>query len=140
MKYLIYIILISASINQYSLYIKNIYNNLNKDSYIDNNFQLIFDIISGQVIPNNLIINNMFDINLQSDNLNEQNVFINFNCDLFGPTNITDTYIKCNLKEKIPENINGPFYFTKNLFDKCFQINYQNKTFNFTLDIMKQPN
>ena len=139
MKYLIYIILISSSLNQYSLYIKNIYNNLNKDSYIDNNFQLFFDIISGQVIPNNLIINNMFDINLQSDNLNEQNVFINFNCNLYGPTNITEAYIKCILKEKIPENINGPFYFTKNNFDRSIQINYENNTYNFTLKTMEQP-
>ena len=138
MKFLIYIILISSSLNQYSLYIKNIYI-LNKESYIDNNFQLFLDIISGEVIPNNLKINNMFDIKLHSDNLNEQNIFITFKCDLYGPTNITDLYIKCILKDKIPENINGPFYFTKNHFDKSFQINYQNKTFNITLDTMNQP-
>ena len=117
MKFLIYIILISSSLNQYSLYIKNIYI-LNKESYIDNNFQLFLDIISGEVIPNNLKINNMFDIKLHSDNLNEQNIFITFKCDLYGPTNITDLHIKCILKDKIPENINGPFYFTKNHFDK----------------------
>ncbi len=139
MRVFIYIILISSSFNQYYLYLKNVYN-LNKGSYIENNFQLFFDIISGQVIPSNLKINNIFDINVQSNNLSEKNIMITFNCNLYGPTNITETYIKCILKEKIPENINGPFYFTKNLFDKCFQINYQNKTFNFTLDIMKQPN
>jgi lipopolysaccharide biosynthesis glycosyltransferase len=139
MKFLIYIILISSSLNQYSLYIKNIYILNKEESYIDNNFQLFLDIISGEVIPNNLKINNMFDINLHSNNLNEQNIFITFKCDLYGPTNITDLHIKCILKDKIPENINGPFYFTKNHFDKSFQINYQNKNFNITLDTMNQP-
>ena len=138
MRFYIYIILISSSLNQYFLYIKNIYS-LNKESNIDNNFHLFIDIISGEVIPNNLKIINMFDINLQSNNRNEKNVFIKFNCNLYGPTKITESYIQCILKEKIPENINGPFYFTKNHFDKSFQINYQNKTCNFTLDIMKQP-
>ena len=138
MRFYIYIILISSSLNQYFLYIKNIYS-LNKESNIDNNFHLFIDIISGEVIPNNLKIYNMFDINLQSDNLNEQNVFINFNCVLYGPTNITESYIKCILKEKITENINGPFYFTKNHFDRSIQINYENNTYNFTLKTMEQP-
>jgi len=139
MKFLIYIILISSSLNQYSLYIKNIYILNKEESYIDNNFQLFLDIISGEVIPNNLKINNMFDINLHSDNLNEQNIFITFKCDLYGPTNITDLYIKCILKDKIPENINGPFYFTKNHFDKSLQINYEDNSYNFTLKTMEQP-
>ena len=38
----------------------------------------------------------------------------------------------CILTEKITENFNETFYFTKNHFDKSIQINYQNKIYNLT--------
>ncbi len=140
MKFVILSLLISLSLTQYQIYIKNIYTqNIDEYGCSDNDITLYFNIISGQSIPENLKEENVFDINIQSENLNEIEKII-FNCDLFGPTNSEDAFIKCNLKDKIPKYYKSDFYFKKIDFDKSFSINYENELLNFTLDIMEQPN
>ena len=140
MKFVILSLLISLSLTQYQIYIKNIYTqNIDEYGCSDNDITLYFNIISGQSIPENLKEENVFNINIQSENLNEIEKII-FNCDLFGPTNSEDAFIKCNLKDKIPKYYKSDFYFKKIDFDKSFSMNYENELLNFTLDIMEQPN
>ena len=139
MRFVILFLLISLSLTQYQIYIKNIYPyNIDENGCSDNDIILFFNIICGQSIPENLKKENVFEINIQSENFNDNEKII-FNCDLFGPTNSEDAFIKCNLKEKIVKNFEKPFYFKKIDLEKSFIINYENETLNFTLGIMEQP-
>ena len=138
MKFFVFSLLISLTFTQYSIYIKNIYTP-KEISCNDKDFPLYFDLISGQKLPKNLKAKDVFDINIQSEDFTEQNFFLKFKCDLFGPSKFKGIYLKCNLKEKIPENINGPFYITKNDLERGFEVEYKEELYNFTLGIMNQP-
>ena len=93
MKFVILSLLISLSLTQYQIYIKNIYTpNIDEYGCSDNDITLLFNIISGQSIPENLKQENVFDITIQSENIEEIEKII-FNCDLFGQTDSKDPFI-----------------------------------------------
>ena len=138
MKVIVFTLLISLASTQYSIYIKNIYTQ-KEISCNDNDFELYLDGISGQKLQKNLKAKDVFNIKVQSDDFNEENIFITFKCDLYGPSSFKGIYLKCNLKDKIPENANGPFYITKNHLERGFEVEYKDRIYNITLTVMMQP-
>ena len=101
-----------------------------------NNFSIILDIKSLN-ISNNFFANNIFNIELQSENLKDKNKKIIFKCNFMYlyPINFN---IKCLLNEKISSNLIGPFYFFVENFKKSFSIKFKDKILNFTLEILKE--
>ena len=86
------------------LYINNIFlSNFNLSSL---NFYLILE-IKNRNIPPNIFIKDLFKIIIESENI-QLNKTITFECDLFGPTNLIDTHIKCFSKDI---KSSGSFFF-----------------------------
>ena len=77
-----------------------------KDNNQKNNHSIIFN-IKRLNISEKLILNNLFKLVFQSDNPQEQNKNITFDCGLFINSSINNE-IKCVLKE-LNHNLIGPF-------------------------------
>ena len=125
------IFLISLTLCKYILYIDDIY--ILNDKY---NYSLILD-IKPINISKKLIINNIFKIVLDSDNLLEKNIKINFICKYIN-LSLLNFKIKCYLEEKISSNLIGPFYFRKENFQKSFIIKFIDDFLYFTLEILEE--
>ena len=136
-KNFIFLIKISFSLNYISLYIKNIYlSNIQLDEKFINDFIINLD-IEGTKIPKNIIIYNIFKIILESENPKEKEKKIIFECNFWGPTDSSNSYLECTLKKKIESNLKGPFYFREEFFEKSFSIKTQNITYYYSLEILK---
>lgn len=72
-------------------------------------------------IPKNLIINNIFNIIIESESTKEKNKIITFECGLFNFNSYCE--IKCLLKELNSSNFKGPFYFRIENSKKVLQLN-----------------
>ena len=116
MKILFYIELLCLSLCQFSLYLQHI--------IINNDNEINFDLYT-QKIPEKITKKDIFDIIIHSENNEEQN--ITFKCSLFGKNSINSTSIKCNLKDKIILNDEGPFYISKEHLQKSFGFYYNEK-------------
>ena len=137
MQFKIFLLLISYVLSNITLYIKNIYlSDINFKKMIINDFIMNLD-VEGKNIPKNIIINNIFDIILESENINEKEQKIIFECNFFGPNEIINSYIQCLLKETISSNLKGPFYFREEYFEKSFSTIYQKELLFFSLEILE---
>ena len=74
---------------------------------------------------------------LESENIYEKFQKIIFECNFYKPINSTNSYIQCLLKNNGGLNLKGPFYFTEECFEKSFNIKYQNKILNCSLEILE---
>ena len=124
--------LIPLSLSNHLLYIDNIYTINNK-----NNFSLILD-LKRLNISNKFIANNIFNIDIESENKNEKNKKISFICDLFYLSLNYPPKIKCLLKEKFVSNLEGTYYFRKEYFQKSFIFKFKDKVLKFTLDVLEE--
>lgn len=137
MQIKILLMLISYVLNNITLYIKNIYlSDINFKKMSEYDFKMNLD-IEGKNIPKNIIINNIFDIILESENINEKEQKIIFECNFFGPNEAINSYIQCLLKETISSDLKGPFYFREEYFEKSFSTIYQKELLYFTLEILE---
>lgn len=107
------------------LNIENIY--LKQYGSNHNNFSIMITTYENYKIFNN----NIFKIILKSENINEYEKNITFECSIFLKEK---NYIKCSLKELIP-NHKGPFYLKKEHFQKSFQIFNNEEYDNYTLEL-----
>ena len=110
--------LISVSFNIIYLEIYNIL--LLKDCYpIYNNNDFYIEISLGEQIKTiNFIQYNIFHISIKS----KFSKIINFTCNLYGPTLLKDSNIKCFLNNEVPSNTELSFFLKKEHFQKSFQI------------------
>ena len=137
MQIKIFMFLISLSLSNITLYIENIYlSHINYSKKVINDFIINLD-IEGKNIPKNIIIKNIFNIILESENMNEQDKKIIFECNFFGTIELSNPYIQCILKQKIPSNLKGPFYFREVFFEKSFSTIYQKELLYFSLEILE---
>ena len=123
---LFYILLIPISICQFTIYIQHIKTNI----YLN---------ILSQDIPQYIRANNILEIIIQSENPKEINNKIIFKYNLFGPTRESKniSLIQCTLKNKIPFNIQGPFYLKKNHLEKSFEIKIKDNLLHYTLEMIE---
>ena len=136
MKIINFLSLLQLYICQYVLNIEQIYI-LNENILQNKNFSIIFNI--KHIFPKNLYINNIFEIELESQNSEESNKKIVFECHLFyGKLYQNDTYLKCKLKEKSLLNVKGPFYFRNEHFKKCYMIENKKKTLNISFEMLEE--
>ena len=130
--------LIKCQLISHYFYIEHIYlSNLHFENNYISNFSINLD-IRGKEIPKNIIIHELFKINLESMINEKKNTQIMFICNLLGETEITNAFIQCILKEKIITNSNDSFYFREEYFKKSFIIENQGKLLNFILDLSNQ--
>ena len=135
MYIIILIILISFCLNESPLLINNIY--ISNYKFTNSSFFLILNLKENDIL-NFFVQENIFKINIESENPEESNKIITFICDLFVSSFELNPFIKCYLKEKIPLFLKGPFYFREEFFQKSFTIKNNNKTINLTLKIKKE--
>ena len=136
-KRYIFLIVICTSLNNIPLYIDNIYlSNIKFKEKFINDFIINLD-IQGKNIPQNIITYNIFKIILESENIKEKEIKIIFECNFFGPTNSSDSYLQCLLKSKIESNFKGPFYFREEYFERSFTFKYENLSYYYSLEILK---
>ncbi len=110
-KLFIFLITIYTSLNNSTLYVENIYlSNIKFNEKFINDFIIILDIL-GKNNPENIIVYNIFQIILESENMKEKDKKIIFECNFFGPSNSINSHLQCLLKSKIESNLKGPFYF-----------------------------
>ena len=110
------------------------------DNYQNNTFSIILSLggIKNINISEQLIINNIFNINIKSESSKEQNKNITFECGFFYLNSSTNSEIKCLLKEFIHSNIFGSFFLRIEDFKKSFIIQLKKESFNFTLEILEE--
>ena len=134
---IILIFLISLCKCEYILFIKTLYlsNIILRNNYI-NNLSILLDLY-GKEVPNDIISNNVLNIILDSGNLNEKkkNDNIIFECNFLGATKDINAYMNCSLKNSIPLNIKGQYFFREEFFKKSFNIEDKGKILNFTLEL-----
>ena len=108
MIFQILIVLIPLIRSKSILYVKDIY--LLNNNYRKDNFSIILGLRGMNKVnfPKNLIINNIFNIIIESENTKEQNKIITFECSLFNLNSSSE--INCLLKELTFSNFIGPFY------------------------------
>ena len=136
MKIIFFFLLISLCLNKITLYIENLYlTNVHNEKFKDD---LLINLdIKENNIPQNIIANNIFKITLESENINEKFQKIIFECIFIKPINSKNSYIQCLLKKNTKLSLKGPFYFTEECFEKSFNIKYQKKLLNCSLEILK---
>ena len=121
MIFQILIVLIPLIRSKSILYVKGIY--LLNNNYRKDNFSIILSLrgMNKVNIPKNLIINNIFNIIIESESTKEQNKIITFECSLFNLNSSSE--INCLLKELTSSNFIGPFYLRIENFKKVLQLN-----------------
>ena len=117
MKFLIISPIIMPTLNFIILNINNIF--ISSDNYS------IMNIFTkkNKIENNTLIMNDFFDIFLQSEYYNEKYKYIHLNCNLYG----FNFSMKCFLNKEIKSNITGPYYLNVKQFEKSFQIKLNNQ-------------
>ena len=138
MKIQILIFLIPLIKSNFILYVNDMYI-LNND-YQNGNFSIIISLrgINKINISEKFIINNIFNIIIESENIKEKNKNITFECGLFYLNSSINSEIKCRLKKFINSNIFGPFYLRIENFKKNFIIHFKRQSLNFTLEILEE--
>ena len=136
MIFQILIVLIPLIRSKSILYVKGIY--LLNNNYRKDNFSIILSLrgMNKVNIPKNLIINNIFNIIIESENTKEQNKIITFECSLFNLNSSSE--INCLLKELTSSNFIGPFYLRIENFKKSFTTKFNGKFLNLTLEILEE--
>ena len=121
MIFQILIVLIPLIRNKSILYVKEIY--LLNNNYHKGNFSIILSLrgMNKVNIPEKLIINNIFNIIIESQSTKEQNKIIAFECGLFNLNSYSE--IKCILKEITFSNFIEPFYLRTENSKKVLQFN-----------------
>ncbi len=136
MIFQILIVLIPLIRSKSILYVKDIY--LLNNNYLKDNFSITLSLrgMNKVNIPKNLIINNIFNIIIESESTKEQNKIITFECGLFNLNSYSE--INCLLKELTSSNFIGPFYLWIENFKKSFTIKFNGKFLDFTLEILEE--
>ena len=122
--------IISLSFCKYKLNIDNIYLNYK------NNFSITLNIKTLN-ISKKIIVNNIFSIILESENIKKKKRKITFICN-FIHLKINNSEINCFLNEKNLYNLKGLFYFRLEYFKRSFLIQYKKKLFKFTIEILEE--
>ena len=105
------------------LFIKDCYPNYN-----NNDFYILFD-LGEQINIANFIQYNIFELSIDST----IGITINFICNLYGPTLLKDSNIKCFLKDKIPLNTELIFILKEVNYQKTFIVEIDENLQLFTL-------
>ena len=135
MFYQFLILLIPFSICTIKLYVDDIYRL--EDNYHKNNISIILNIRRLNTFDE-LIVNDIFKINLESENVKEKNKKITFLCGLFSLPNANNTQIKCLLKEANIPNLKGPFYLRQENFKKSFIIHFNGEILKFSIEMLEE--